>query len=60
MIVLLLLRRVKSGRKTCAVRIGERRRVLTVSAHDEGGIVATGPAAKLGDGTITTPLSWQV
>jgi hypothetical protein len=41
---LLLLRRVNRGRKTCAVRMGERRRVLTVSAHDDAGIVATGPA----------------
>jgi hypothetical protein len=42
--VLLLLRKVRRGRKTWAVRMGERRRVLTVSAHEEGGIVATGPA----------------
>jgi hypothetical protein len=43
--VLLLLRRVRSGRNTCAVRIGERKRVLTVSAHEDGKIVATGPVA---------------
>lgn len=42
--VLLLLRRVRRGRKACAIRMGERRRVLTVSAHDDGGMVATGPA----------------
>lgn len=28
-----------------------------VSTHDEGGIVATGPATKFGEGTNTSPLS---
>ena len=58
-IVLLVLRRVRSGRKSWVVKIGERRRVLIVSTHDDGGIVATGPATNFGEGTSISPLNWQ-
>ena len=43
--VLLVLRRVKSGKKSSVIRMGARSRVFVVSAHIDGAIVATGPAA---------------
>lgn len=43
--VLELFRRVRRGRNIWVVRIGERRRALTVSAQLDGGMVATGPEA---------------
>ena len=38
-----LLRKVRSGRKSWVTNTGERIRVLTVSAQADCGIVATGP-----------------
>lgn len=58
--VLLVFRMVRSGRKSCVVNIGDRIRVFTVSAQLDGAIVATGPVGQFGEGTMMTPLSWQV
>lgn len=44
-IVLLVFRSVRSGKKSCVVKIGDSSRVLAVSAQAEGGMVATGPVA---------------
>jgi len=55
-VLLLFLLEDISGRNICVVRTGVKSRVLSVSAHVDGGIMPTGPFGYEGEGIRMRPL----